>query len=467
MFRANTLILVLAFFSQGLLAFEASDNAWPDASATFFVGIPGIAPSGETWDAAFKRAMAAWTTATNFNFFAEDQGGDPCAGQNTGALGNGIGGVGFADNRCGTEFGSNVLAITLTTLSCTNPGCTGKKDIVEADIVFNANENWDIYSGPLLPQTSEFERVALHELGHALGLDHESSASAIMQPFASNIATLQPDDISGANFIYGGTISTPSIYDIPIKLPSKTSFSGPDDVINFAGTLATSDASLENRFIDVYQLTFENDSEISVSLSSLQFGPFLILARVTSTQQLVPGSTASDKNLAGSSSANLQQPIAAGSYWVGVTSVAAADTGSYNLTVDAKIASEGSSFETFTSIYGIDVEINPNPLIKGALRSNDQKFDNKFIDIYQFEVTETVTLRIELTSSRVDTVLLVVDVLSDQQLGSVFLRNDDSKFSTDSRIEATLSPGTYWMGATSFSPNDFGDYQIQTSVVLP
>jgi hypothetical protein len=385
LFRANTLILVLAF--------EASDNAWPDASATFFVGIPGIAPSGETWDAAFKRAMAAWTTATNFNFFAEDQGGDPCAGQNTGALGNGIGGVGFADNRCGTEFGSIVLAITLTTLSCTNPGCTGKKDIVEADIVFNANENWDIYSGPLLP--------------------------------------------------------------------------GPDDVINFAGTLATSDASLENKFIDVYQLTFENDSEISVSLSSLQFDPSLILARVTSTQQLVPGSTASDENLAGSPSANLQQPIAAGSYWVGVTSVAAADTGSYNLTVNAKTASEGSSFETFTSIYGIDVEINPNPLIKGALRSNDQKFDNKFIDIYQFEVTETVTLRIELTSSLVDTVLLVVDVLSDQQLGSVFLRNDDSKFSTDSRIEATLSPGTYWMGATSFSPNDFGDYQIQTSVVLP
>jgi len=385
LFRANTLILVLAF--------EASDNAWPDASATFFVGRPGIAPSGETWDAAFKRAMAAWTTATNFNFFAEDQGGDPCAGQNTGALGNGIGGVGFADNRCGTEFGSIVLAITLTTLSCTNPGCTGKKDIVEADIVFNANENWDIYSGPLLP--------------------------------------------------------------------------GPDDVINFAGTLATSDASLENKFIDVYQLTFENDSEISVSLSSLQFDPSLILARVTSTQQLVPGSTASDENLAGSYSANLQQPIAAGSYWVGVTSVAAADTGSYNLTVNAKTASEGSSFETFTSIYGIDVEINPNPLIKGALRSNDQKFDNKSIDIYQFEVTETVTLRIELTSSLVDTVLLVVDVLSDQQLGSIFLRNDDSKFSTDSRIEATLSPGTYWMGATSFSPNDFGDYQIQTSVVLP
>lgn len=467
MVRANTLILLLAFLSQGLLAFEASDNAWPDASATFFVGIPGTAPSGDTWDAAFKRAMAAWTAATNFDFVAVDQSSDPCAGQSTSALGDGTGGAGFADNRCGTEFGSNVLAITLTTLSCTNPSCTGKKNIVEADIVFNANENWDIYSGPLLPQTSEFERVALHELGHALGLDHESSAIAIMQPFASNVATLQPDDINGANFIYGGTISTPSIYDIPIKLPSKTSFSGPNDVINFAGALATSDSSLENKFIDVYQLTFENDSDLSVSLSSSQFDPALILARVTSTQQLVTGSVKRDENLAGNSNANLQQPIQAGSYWLGVTSAYTAKTGSYDLTVNASTASENSSFETFRSIYGVDVEINSNPLIKGALRFNDQKFDNRFIDIYQFEVTETVTLRIDLTSSLVDTVLLVVDVLADQQLGSVFLRNDDFEFSSNSRIEATLSPGTYWMAATSFSSNDFGDYQIQTTVVLP
>lgn len=467
MFRANPLILLLAFFSQALPAFEASDNAWPDATATFFVGIPGTAPSGETWDAAFKRAMAAWTTASNFDFVAVDQIGDPCAGQSTNALGNGIGGVGFANNRCGTEFGDSVLAITLTTLSCKNPGCTGKKDIVEADIVFNANENWDIYSGPLLPQTSEFERVALHELGHALGLDHESSAIAIMQPFASNIASLQPDDINGANFIYGGTISTPSIYDIPIKLPAKTSFSGPNDVISFDGTLATSDSSLENKFIDIYQLTFENDSNLSVSLSSLQFDPSLTLARVSSTQQLIPGSVVSDENLARFSNANLQQPIQAGSYWIGVSSVAVAETGSYDLTVNASTASENTSFETFRSIYGVDVEINPNPLIKGALRFNDQKFDNKFIDIYQFEVKETVTLRIDLTSSLVDTVLLVVDVLADQQLGSVFLRNDDFEFSTNSRIEATLSPGTYWMGATSFSSNDFGDYQIQTTVVLP
>ena len=76
-------------------------------------------------------------------------------------------------------------------------------------------------------------------------------------------------------------------------------------------------------------------------------------------------------------------------------------------------------------------------------------------------------LRIDSSSTLVDTVLILVDVLPDQQLGSVLLENDDFGFSTNSRIEATLQPGTYWLGVTSFSSNDFGDYEVQTSVILP
>ncbi|GEM_PF-3481118 len=45
-----------------------------------------------------------------------------------------------------------------------------------------------------------------------------------MRPFASHIDTLQRDDITGAKFIYGVTISIPSICNIPIALPDKTSF---------------------------------------------------------------------------------------------------------------------------------------------------------------------------------------------------------------------------------------------------
>jgi len=54
-----------------------------------------------------------------------------------------------------------------------------------------------------------FGQVVLHEMGHALGLDHSSVSTAIMAPtvdFAQCSAgarPLQPDDVAGVQFIYG------------------------------------------------------------------------------------------------------------------------------------------------------------------------------------------------------------------------------------------------------------------------
>lgn len=81
--------------------------------------------------------------------------------------------------------------------------------IVEADIVFNDKYAWA--TGDTIPSGYyDVESVALHELGHVLGLDH-ASAPAVMQPtIGSGVKrrVLTSDDINGIVAIYGTSSCT-------------------------------------------------------------------------------------------------------------------------------------------------------------------------------------------------------------------------------------------------------------------
>lgn len=110
---------------------------------------------------------------------------------------------------------------------------------------------------------------------------------------------------------------------------------------------------------------------------------------------------------------------------------------------------------------------NPNPSISGSLGLADFKFNEKFLDLVQIETVVSSKMRIDLSSSAFDTSLLLVAVNSDQSLGSLSLQNDDNGSGTNSVIETTLPPGTYWLGVTSFAPDETGDYNIAISLVLP
>src|SRR2546430_12735700 len=77
--------------------------------------------------------------------------------------------VTMSDTIYGEIFGSGVLAVTLVTPR----GST----YVEADVIFNNAFQWNSYRGNLQGGLQDFHRVALHEFGHVVGLDHPDQAS--------------------------------------------------------------------------------------------------------------------------------------------------------------------------------------------------------------------------------------------------------------------------------------------------
>jgi hypothetical protein len=106
----------------------------------------------------------------------------------------------FSDTIYGDSWGSGVLAVTL--LSSRNG------IMVETDVIFNQlNWNWDSYRGNQHNGVIDFHRVALHEFGHVVGLDHPDESgqnvAAIMNSHISNLDSLQADDIAGGQYIYG------------------------------------------------------------------------------------------------------------------------------------------------------------------------------------------------------------------------------------------------------------------------
>lgn len=104
----------------------------------------------------------------------------------------------FSGSMFGSKFGSGVLAVTL--LNYRGP------TMEETDTIFNNAYVWDSYRGTLRPGVMDFHRVATHEFGHTLGLDHPDDhgqhVTAIMNANISNIDTQQEDDIAGVQSIY-------------------------------------------------------------------------------------------------------------------------------------------------------------------------------------------------------------------------------------------------------------------------
>ncbi len=191
------LLMVGIVSASSAVAYELLGPSWPSPTTTFYVDIPG---PGNIWNDSFENAMFNWGVGTVFNYVVSSSYEDPCDGP-----GNNRNGVGFEITNCDDAWGANTLAVA----SSWSIGDT----FTHSDIIFNNTLSWSVYYEPWesgeYDGIGDFQRVALHELGHTLGLGHEDDGPAsIMTSYVGDLTETQADDIAGVAAIYGPPASS-------------------------------------------------------------------------------------------------------------------------------------------------------------------------------------------------------------------------------------------------------------------
>ena len=159
--------------------------------------------------ASIQMAAQAWNAQIVSVQFATQLNGP-----GSGTALNGSNEVFFSSAPYNTSWDSSTLAVTVTWYNDSTAVMS------ESDLLFNPNFTWDSYRGPRQGGVIDIRRVALHELGHMLGLDHPDqhgqTVPAIMNSTISDIDSLQADDIAGAQSLYLPPVSAPTIYYQPV-----------------------------------------------------------------------------------------------------------------------------------------------------------------------------------------------------------------------------------------------------------
>lgn len=175
-------------------AFQTLGPVWPDGETHVSIGNLSY-----WWASNVRKAADEWSDRTSFRFAVLSNDRGPCSEDGL-ELRNG---VDFSEEMCGhEEFGEGVLAVM-------QAFDDGEGHFTSAGITFNDGYSWAVYDGPWREDRADFRRVAIHELGHFLGLGHEGTAPSIMNAFVSEIDELQQDDIDGAESLYGNFVAPP------------------------------------------------------------------------------------------------------------------------------------------------------------------------------------------------------------------------------------------------------------------
>ena len=167
-------------------SFAPDGTSFGGTSSNLYATMAARGISTAAWQDAIRKAASVWEYYSGINFDEVSDDGTPFG------LGDQQGDSHFGDIR----FGAYSLGTSTLGLGFSPPPINGGS--LAGDVILSSDVAWGTTSGV------DLKTVAIHEIGHALGLGHSEYSNAAMWSYYNGVkASLISDDISGIRSVYG------------------------------------------------------------------------------------------------------------------------------------------------------------------------------------------------------------------------------------------------------------------------
>ena len=212
-----------------------------------------------------------------------------------------------------------------------------------------------------------------------------------------------------------------------------------------SGTLAATDCRLsDNTVIQLYEFSLTAPTKVEILMTSAVVDSYLFLA--DASLNVID----EDDDGGGAKNARIMRTLPAGRYALFANTFGVDSYGPYQLVV--RPAPTACVVGRATTIPA---------LVNATLSASSCRLNgNSYQDRYDLTITTRTTLTVDMKSTAVDAVLVVLDAQE-----RIVTQDDDSGGNTDASLEVLLEPGRYTIVAGGF-PGQLGAYRLSAALAV-